>query len=81
MTMIDTEQPVVEFTAYDRCDKCRAQAYTLAKHEEFGELLFCGHHSKEYRMTLFESGWTIVDDLEALEDLGYTFPQLTSTSS
>lgn len=77
MMMIDEKSPVIEFTAQDRCDGCGAQAYTLAAHEEFGELLFCGHHSREHRIKLFQEGWSISDDLEALENLGYTFPQLT----
>lgn len=75
--MVDNKMPVIEFTAHDRCDACGAQAYTLARHAEFGELLFCGHHSKAHRLSLFEEGWSISDDAEALESLGYQLPELT----
>lgn len=75
--MVHEELPLIEFTAHDRCDRCGAQAYTLAKNPDFGELLFCAHHSREYRLNLFQEGWSISDDAEGLESLGYSFPQLT----
>ncbi len=46
-----TEQMILEPTplsAIDRCDRCGAQAYVRATLLNGGELLFCGHHSKEY---------------------------------
>jgi hypothetical protein len=67
--MIDAEDPVIEFTAEDRCDRCGAQAYMLAQHEDFGELMFCAHHRREHVQTLFDEGWKIVDDYEGLERL------------
>ena len=66
--MIDTEAPVVEFTAHDRCDGCGAQAYTLAR-SEFGELLFCLHHRKASIDSLLDAGWEIIDDYAAIERL------------
>lgn len=59
---------MIEFTALDRCDRCGAQAYTCAR-SEFGELLFCAHHSRVYRDTLMDEGWEVIDDLEALSRL------------
>ena len=46
-----TEQLILETTplnAVDRCDRCGAQAYVRAVMLNGGELLFCGHHAKEY---------------------------------
>lgn len=46
-----TEQMILETTplnAVDRCDRCGAQAYVRAVMLSGGELLFCGHHAKEY---------------------------------
>ena len=46
-----TEQMILETTplnAVDRCDRCGAQAYVRAVLLNGGELLFCGHHAKEY---------------------------------
>lgn len=46
-----TEQMILEPTplnAVDRCDRCGAQAYVRATLRNGGELLFCGHHAKEY---------------------------------
>lgn len=46
-----TEQVILETTplnAVDRCDRCGAQAYVRAVMLSGGELLFCGHHAKEY---------------------------------
>jgi len=46
-----TEQLILEPTplnAIDRCDRCGAQAYVRATLLKGGELLFCGHHAKEY---------------------------------
>jgi hypothetical protein len=75
--MVDNPEPVIDFTAQDRCDAaCPARAYTLAQHDEFGELLFCTHHSRKYRQTLFDDGWTIIDDAAGLEEIGYKIPEL-----
>jgi hypothetical protein len=38
----------VPLNALDRCDRCGAQAYVRALLLSGGELLFCGHHGKEY---------------------------------
>ena len=46
-----TDQVLLEQTplrAADRCDRCGAQAYVRATLANGGQLLFCGHHAKEY---------------------------------
>jgi hypothetical protein len=42
--------------ATDRCDRCAAQAYMRATMVSGTELLFCGHHGREY-----EAGLRAVD--------------------
>lgn len=67
--MIDTELPLVEFTAHDRCDGCGAQAYHLATHSEHTELLLCMHHGKRSIDKLTDEGWVVTSDYEALSRL------------
>lgn len=43
------------FTTKDRCDRCGAQARTLALFVS-GPLLFCGHHTHEYLPALIAAG-------------------------
>jgi hypothetical protein len=50
-----TEAPPRLFTAKDRCDRCGAQAKTLALFVA-GYLLFCGHHTKQYQEQLAHTG-------------------------
>lgn len=38
-------------TAHDRCDRCGAQALVRATLAH-GELLFCGHHGRQYGQAL-----------------------------
>ena len=35
-------------TAADRCDRCGAPAQVRAVLPKGGDLLFCGHHAREY---------------------------------
>lgn len=65
--MIDEQTPVIEFTAECRCDRCGAQAYTLAQREDLGDLLFCLHHRKQHYDALLDMGFEVVDDLQAIE--------------
>jgi hypothetical protein len=41
-------------TAADRCDRCGAAAKVRAVLSTGGELLFCGHHAREYEVRLRE---------------------------
>ena len=63
------EEPMVSFTALDRCDRCGAQAYVQASKEGFSELLFCKHHSRRHEDALLTSGWTVVEDSEKAKEL------------
>ena len=48
-----TQEQIVDrvLTAEDRCDACNAQAKVIATFLN-GELMFCGHHAKEFRLKL-----------------------------
>ena len=43
-----------ELTAADRCDRCGAAAKLRALLPSGGELLFCGHHAREFEPSLRE---------------------------
>lgn len=66
-----TEQMILEATplnAVDRCDRCGAQAYVRAVLLSGGELLFCGHHAKEYAAGLKPVVAHIQDETKRLEE-------------
>ena len=56
----------VPLNALDRCDKCGAQAYVRAVLLNGGELLFCGHHGKEYAEKLKVVAAKIQDETDKL---------------
>jgi hypothetical protein len=67
-----SEQVILEttsLTAVDRCDRCGAQAYVRATLLNGGELLFCGHHAKEYAEGLKKVTLNIHDETERLSNL------------
>lgn len=64
-----TEQLILEPTplnAIDRCDRCGAQAYVRVTLLNGGELLFCGHHAKEYSKGLKPLAARIQDETAKL---------------
>lgn len=63
------DEDIYVFTAENRCDRCGAQAYMLAR-SGGSELFFCAHHRHEHGETLFNGGWTIIEDHEGLSRLG-----------
>ena len=53
-----TASPVLTaptLTRLDRCDRCSAAAQLIALLPA-GELLFCGHHARQYRTNLIDIG-------------------------
>jgi hypothetical protein len=48
-------------TRLDRCDRCSAAAQLIALLPA-GELLFCGHHAREYRTGLIDIGARLIPD-------------------
>lgn len=67
--MIDFDNPVIAFSALDRCDRCGAQAYSVAQKDGKADLLFCLHHRKEHFDALLDDEWTVTDDYEGMESL------------
>lgn len=58
-----TLQPRTEpLCAGDRCDRCGARAYAVARLEGGGELLFCGHHWREHGDAVREVAVDVYDD-------------------
>lgn len=64
-----SDQLILEPTplnAVDRCDRCGAQAYVRATLLNGLELLFCGHHAKEYADGLKVASAKIQDETAKL---------------
>jgi len=49
-----------ELTLNDRCDACQAAAKVVATLLN-GELLFCGHHAREYKSSLTAKSLKVYD--------------------
>jgi len=54
-------------TSLDRCDRCSAQAWVIAKGVN-GELFFCGHHFDKFSAKVVEWAYDIVDERHRLTD-------------
>jgi len=52
-----------ELQRADRCDKCGAEAFVIAKFAA-GELMFCGHHFAKHELMIRESSYEIIDERE-----------------
>jgi hypothetical protein len=63
--MIPTAE-LSRLSALDRCDRCGAQAYVQVELIEGAELLFCGHHARQYEDKLREVAILILDETERL---------------
>jgi hypothetical protein len=53
-------------TAWDRCDRCGAQAYVRVLLPSHLELLFCAHHHRQYAPALREIAVAISDETHLL---------------
>jgi hypothetical protein len=69
LMLLDEKNPVIDFSASDRCDRCGAQAYLYASKEDGFSLLLCGHHAKDHHDRLLDEGWTVVVDTEGYQSL------------
>lgn len=56
-----TPEAPATLTSADRCDRCGAQARVRVELAS-GELLFCGHHAKEYEPSLRATAVAWVDE-------------------
>lgn len=59
MTPSTIERPPL--TAFDRCDRCGAQAFVRAVLTGGGELLFCRHHARKHEDRLRKITVSFVD--------------------
>jgi hypothetical protein len=66
---MDAQLELMKFTAADRCDRCGAQAYHVARHEGRSDLYFCKHHMRDHKDALLDTGWKIISDQEAIDAL------------
>jgi len=53
-------------TTDDRCDRCGSQAYLRVELTSGGDLLFCGHHAREYGPTLCTLAAAVHDETDSL---------------
>lgn len=53
---------MLDLTAQDRCDRCGAQALAVAHKPGNSNLMFCGHHHRQYAKKLIETYWLIESD-------------------
>ena len=47
--------------AYDRCDRCGAQAYVRVMFVN-GELMFCGHHFDKHQPSFTVDKYAVLED-------------------
>ena len=62
-----TPAPAAVLTMNDRCDRCGSQAYVCARLSSGSELLFCGHHARQYGSELRKIAVTISDQTGLLD--------------
>lgn len=62
MTITETKYLL---NAQDRCDRCSAQAWVIAKGLK-GDLYFCSHHFDKFSAGLVEWSYEIVDERHRL---------------
>lgn len=55
IVMTTTSAVPSPLTRLDRCDRCSAAAQLIAVLPS-GELLFCGHHARQHRNRLLDTG-------------------------
>lgn len=58
---------MLDLNALDRCDRCGAQAYHVARKPGQSDLLFCNHHYRENRDGLLNQYWLIESDMSYAE--------------
>lgn len=51
----------------DRCDRCGAQAFVLAKGIN-GELYFCGHHYNKFKDGINSWSFEIINEIDSINE-------------
>lgn len=65
MPIAEKEEKEQVLKQADRCDRCGAQAFVLAKGIN-GELMFCNHHYNAHKDKLSEWAFEIIDESEKI---------------
>lgn len=60
--MIPSTTKRLPLSAFDRCDRCGAQAFVRAVLPGGGELLFCRHHARKHEDRLRKITVSYVDE-------------------
>jgi hypothetical protein len=63
--MTETKESVLKVA--DRCDRCGAQAFVLAKGVT-GSLYFCGHHFSKHGDALVDFAYEIIDERSLINE-------------
>lgn len=61
------KQKVRQLKIADRCDRCQAQAWVIAKGVT-GELYFCHHHFTKHEDVLYNWAYEIIDEREFINE-------------
>ena len=67
-TLTPTTSPAPP-SAGDRCDRCRAQAKIRVVLPGGGDLVFCGHHAREYETTIRKVAVEVVQVQESADPI------------
>ncbi len=64
--MVTTTPDTRLLDAFDRCDRCGAQAYVRVVLSSGGELLFCAHHGRAHSDKLEQVALSIQDNSDQI---------------
>jgi hypothetical protein len=63
--MTETKEKVLKIA--DRCDRCNAQAFILARGIQ-GELLFCNHHYNKFKESIDSWAFEIINEIDSINE-------------
>lgn len=62
-----TQEKIRFINIADRCDRCNAQAFVLAKGIQ-GELMFCGHHYNKAKDAIDAWAFEVINELDFINE-------------
>lgn len=62
-----SQEKIKILTALDRCDRCNAQAFVVAKSFE-GNLFFCSHHYNKWETAIRDWAYEIIDERDFINE-------------
>ena len=57
----------------DRCDRCGAQAFILARGIQ-GELMFCGHHYNKSKESIDSWAFEVINEIDTINEKSASSP-------